>query len=340
VFDSRLVLVAFAVTVLSLVESSAVGRSIADRTGDRLDMSVEFAGQGLSNIAAAFTGGYPVSGSLSRSALNYSAGAATRLSGILAGVSTAVMLIVAGPLVDRTPIPALAGLLMVVAYDLVNMTRIQRTLRTSRGDALAFLVTLIGTWTLRLDYAIYLGVAMSIVLFLRRARMLVVHELEVSPRGRLREVSDTPGERCPSVRVVHVEGPLFFGAAGELRDALSEYARDPALRALVVRIKRTQGLDLTTARVLVTIADQLAKRNAELFLVGMRPSAMKVLEGSDVIDQIGEDHVFPTRPGWFHALDAGLAAALEMAKAPAESPLRRYLALRAAARQRQIIREE
>jgi len=332
IFDPRLVMVALATTVLSLVESSAVGRSIADRTGDRLNLSVEFTGQGLSNIAAAFTGGYPVSGSLSRSALNHSAGAATRLSGILAGIFTAVVLLVAGPLVDQTPTSALAGLLMVVAYDLVNPTRIRQTFRTSRGDALAFLATLIGTWVLRLDHAIYLGVALSIGLFLRRARMLAVRELAVNDRGRLQEMASGEGSRCAHVRVVHVEGPMFFGAAGELRDALSEYTRDPAMGALVVRLKRAQGLDFTTAQVLVAIAQQLKKRGAGLFLVGMRPEAMEVLRRAEATEQIGADRVFPTRPGWFDAMDAALEAALDHSNAPDDSPLRRYLALRDALR--------
>ena len=339
-FDGRLVMVAIATTVLSLVESSAVGRSIADRTGDRLNLSVEFAGQGLSNIAAAFSGGYPVSGSLSRSALNHTAGAATRLSGVLAGILTAVVLLVAGPLVDQTPIAALAGLLLVVAVDLVHLPRIRRTLRASRGDALAFLATLVGTWTLRLDHAIYLGVVLSIVLFLRRARLLVVRELRVGRRDRLRETSDGTGDRCSHVRVVHVEGPLFFGAAGELRDALTEHTQDPGVGALVVRLKRAQGLDFTTARVLVTIADQLTKRGAGLYLVGVRPEAQGVLERTGAIDQIGATHVFAAQPGWFHAMDAALTAALHDTNAPADSPLRRYLAIRESTRSRPFDTEE
>ena len=340
ILDERLFLVALATTVLSLVESSAVARSIADRTGDRLDLSVEFTGQGLSNLAAAFTGGYPVSGSLSRSALNHAAGAATRLSGVLSGVFTAAVLLLAGPLVDRIPIAALAGLLFVVSRDLVHIPRIVHTLRSSRADALAFVATLIGTWTLRLDHAIYLGVGVSIVLFLRRARLLVVKELVVDEQDRLRELGPGRGDRCDCVRVLHVEGPLFFGAASELRDALTAAIQDPSVRALVVRLKRAQGMDYTSARVLVSVAEQLQGRGAGLYLVGLRPRSLAVLERAGAVEQIGRAHIFATLPGWFQAMDAALQSALDDTKAPDESPLRRYLTAHNAARRTHPTSEE
>ena len=327
-FDPSLALVALAATVLSLVESSSLARSIADKTGDRLDISVEFAGQGLSNIAAAFTGGYPVSGSLSRSALNHSAGAQTRLGGVFGGLFVALGLLVAGPLIERVPIAALAGLLMVVAWRLVNVARIRQTFRAGRADTLAFLGTLAGTWALRLDHAIYLGVTISIILFLRRARLLVVRELRVDPSGRLREHKAEDGPRDARVRVVHVEGPLFFGAAGELRDKLGAVAGDE-VRSLVVRLKRTQGMDLTTATVFAAISEGLAAQGRHLVLVGMRPDAMGVLERSGAAERIGRDNLFPTRDGWFEAMDAGVRRALVLAEAPDDSPLRTYLALRA-----------
>ncbi|MEC7948394.1 MAG: SulP family inorganic anion transporter [Myxococcota bacterium] len=328
ILEPRLLMVALAATVLSLVESSSLARSIADRTGDRLDLSVEFAGQGLSNIAAAFTGGYPVSGSLARSALNHSAGAQTRWSGVLCGVFVAAGLLLGGPLIERVPIAALAGLLLVVAHRLVNVSRIRQTFRAGRADALAFLGTLAGTWALRLDHAIYLGVSISIVLFLRRARLLVVRELRVDTSGRLREVATEGASPATCVRVVHVEGPLFFGAAGELRDALGAMAGD-GVGALVVRLKRAQGMDLTTATALAAIAEGLAEQGRHLVLVGMRPDAMGVLERSGAAARIGRANLFPTQDGWFEALDAGLARALALAEAPEDSPLRAYLAMRA-----------
>ena len=99
--------------------------------------------------------------------------------------------------------------------------------------------------------------------------------------------------------------------------------------ALVVRLKRAQGMDLTTATALAAIAEGLAEQGRHLVLVGMRPDAMGVLERSGAAARIGRANLFPTQDGWFEALDAGLTRALALAEAPEDSPLRAYLAMRA-----------
>jgi SulP family sulfate permease len=309
--------VALACTVLSLVESNAVARSIASRTGQRLDARREFLGQGLANLAAALTGGYPVSGSLSRSVVNEQLGARTRAAGVLTGLAMIVVLLSLGWLLDHTPIASLAALLLVIAWDLVDVPRIRRTLRTSTGDALAFAATMIGAWTLPLDRAIYLGVGLSLVLFLRKARLLTVRELVVDETGRLQEHPlgqplATETARCQAIRLLHVEGPLFFGSAGELRRALDSVVAAPGLRVLVLRVKRATGLDLSVAEELIAIAELLRSRGQQLVLVGMTPDLMEVLVRSGADRVIGEANLFPTRRRWFEALTAAIARAFEL----------------------------
>ena len=324
-----LVPVAVAATVLSLVESSAVARSISARSGDSFDADVEFVGQGVANLAASFVGAYPVSGSLSRSALNYQAGAQSRLAGVISGGAVLVLLLVAGPILDKTPLAVLAGLLLVIAKDLVNFVQLKATLRASVGDAAALLVTIVGTWTLRLDHAIYLGVGMSIIMFLRRARLLVSRELAVDERLRLREIrldddhqddneddehqAEIPGSRrCPAIKVLHLEGSLFFGAAGELRHVLDGATRDPELKVLVLRLKRARDLDATTAAVFVDMHQRMRSRGGHLLLVGMRGTMMTRLERTGAAADIGEDNLFPTEPQWFRAMDRAIERALEL----------------------------
>ena len=160
--------------------------------------------------------------------------------------------------------------------------------------------------------------------------MIRVHELGVGEDGRLRELDSPAAEASESVRVLHIEGSLFFGAAGELRDALNAVARAPGVKALVVRLKRTRGLDVTTAQVIGSLARQLEAQGCHLVLVGLRPRAMRVLENTGIAAQIGPDNLFPTRRDWFHATHSGEARALELTQAPASSPLRRYVQLRLA----------
>ncbi len=327
---SALLPAAIAATVLSLVESTAVARSIASRTGQRLDASAEFFGQGTANLAAAISGGYPVSGSLSRSALNEAAGARSRLAGALGGAFILVVLVVLAPVVDRTPIACLAGLLLIIAWGLVDVERIRETFRARRSDGLAFTATMLGTWIFSLDKAIYLGVAISLIIFLRRARLLVIRDLAMDEEGRLREVdTENPSgsfSRCELIRVLHVEGSLFFGAAGELRDALDEAGRAEGLKVLIVRLKRTRGLDVTTAEALSSVAEALRARGRRMMLVGMRPEAMRVLVGSGAAAIIGEENLFPTEATWFAAMRRAIASGLEALSAEERErcPLSRY----------------
>jgi SulP family sulfate permease len=309
--------VALACTVLSLVESNAVARSIAVRTGQPIDARREFLGQGLANLAASLTGGYPVSGSLSRSALNEQVGARSRAAGVITGLAMLVALFALGSLLDHTPIASLAGLLIVIAWDLVDVGRIRRTLRTSKSDGLAFLTTMVGTWTLELDEAIYLGVAVSLVLFLRKARLLTVRELVVDESGRLQEhplgqpLAPQTG-RCQAIRLLHVEGPLFFGSAHELRRALDTVVGDPGLRVLILRLKRATGLDLSVAEELMGVADRLRSRGQQLVLVGMAPALMDVLVRSGANSVIGEANLIPSQRRWFGALTRAIERGFEL----------------------------
>ncbi len=311
---------AIAASVLSLVESSAVARAIAGKSGQRLDSAAEFAGQGLSNIVSGFCTGYPVSGSLSRSALNYRVGAASRLAGVYSGLMMIAVLLFLGPLVNETPIASLAGLLVIIAWDLVDRERIRATFRAGFADGITFLATLLGTWSLSLDKAIYLGVAISIVLLLRQARLLESKEVRVAEDGHLHEVgpwADDGGEEAvPSpVRIVQLEGRLFFGVEGELRSSLDDFTRDPSVRVLVVRLKRTQGMDITVANVFRELAEQLADQGRALVLAGVPKATYAVLERTGVVDTVGRSNVFPARARWFESLGAAVEHAQALAGA-------------------------
>ena len=325
---TELLSLAVAATVLSLIESTAVARNIAAASGETLDNSREFVGQGMSNLAAGLVGGYPVSGSLSRSILNFRIGARTRMAGVYSGLMVLAALLVAGPIIDRTPLASLAGLLLVVAVDLVDLPRIKKVVRSSAGDGLSFAATLLGTWLLPLDQAIYLGVAISVAAFVRRASLLRITTLAVDANGRVREATDDEGHSCRHVRALHVEGALFFGSSDELRQAIHAAASDPEVKAVVVRLKRARGLDATSMAMLEASAESLRGRGQKLLLVGMRPRAMKRLQDSGAAHSIGAENLFPTQAVWFQALDQALRAALDHAGDHGPCPVDDYLRAR------------
>jgi sulfate permease, SulP family len=321
----QLMPVAVAVTLLSLVESTSVARSIAGRTGQRLDLSAEFTGEGLANLASSLFGGYPTTGSLSRSAINEREGAVSRLSGALSGVFVLLSILAFGPVLNYIPIAALAGLLLVVAAGLIDHQHVVRVLRSDWADRLAFLGTLAGTFFLHLDQAIYVGVGISLMSYLQNARLLSVRDLVIDKSGRLREASARTrhmGPRgftqadmayCRNVLVLNVEGSLFFGAAGELQTALDDVSANTEIRVLVIRLKRARNLDITTVDVLVNFARQWRREGREVLLVGMLPGLWRYLERSGAVEDLGQDSLFPQRPDhWFVALEDALTHAFEL----------------------------
>jgi SulP family sulfate permease len=322
---------AVACAVLSLVESSSVARSLAARSGQHIEMTAEFTGQGLANIAAAFFSGYPVSGSLARSTLNYQAGAQSRVSAAFCGLLMIAVLLFLGPVVARTPVASLAGLLLVLANDLIDRERIRVTLKGTIGDRAAFLATVLGAWTLPLDKAIYLGVGISIILFLRRARLLTVREMAIGEKKRFREIDSEAGESgrsCAAIRILNLSGPLFFAVAGELETVLEPFVQDPQIRVLILRLRQAQDIDVTTASIFETTAKQLSTQGKTLILLGLRSPTLALLEQTRIIDQIGRDNLFPAQAGWFTAMEFALRRALALAgehACGAHCPLVEYL---------------
>jgi SulP family sulfate permease len=308
---AQLMPVAVACTVLSLIESNAVARSIAARSGQRLDASVEFTGQGFANLAAGLFSGYPISGSLSRSALNERAGARTPWAGAITGLMMIGILLVAGPALNVVPLAALAGLLLVVAWDLVDVPRLKATWKASMADRLALVSTIIGTWVLPLDQAIYLGVGLSVVLFMRRARLVEIVELVPDEQGEPLEVplGELPEGACPRIRFVQVTGSLFFASSGPLMTALAPLTDDERVETIVLRLRRATGLDATAALAIGELASRLRSQQRELILTGIDDDEQRVLQRSGAAKAVGPERIIRATDRFL----GGLTRALEVA---------------------------
>ena len=227
-----------------------------------------------------------------------------------------------GPLLNYTPTAALAGLLLVVAAGLIDIEHIKRITASHLGDRLAFFATLSGTLFLHLDWAIYLGVGISLVAFLRRARLLAIRDLVIDANGRLREVSSRtrlltddgfqqPGVRyCSHIHVLNLEGSMFFGASGELNTALEEIVSNPGVKVLILRLKRIRHLDITSIDTLLQIVAQLQQQDRHCLLVGLRGGNVRYLEQVGAVEKLGKDNLFPSQPTyWFVALEDALTRA-------------------------------
>jgi SulP family sulfate permease len=171
----------------------------------------------------------------------------------------------------------------------------------------------VGTWTLPLDKAIYLGVGISLVLFLRRARLLTAREMAIGEKGRFREIDAEArevGRSCTAIRILNLSGPLFFAVAGELESALERFLQDPPLRVLILRLRQARDVDVTTASILEATAKRLRSDGKSLILLGLRPPMSALLERTRVAEQIGRENLLPAQAGWFTAMELALRRAL------------------------------
>ncbi len=308
---------ALALAVVGLMEAWSIGKTIAARTGQRLSAGQELFAQGLTNAASAFFGCIPGSGSFSRSALTYRAGAATRYVGVFNALFAAALLLGFAPLAAWIPKASLSAVLFVISWELVDWRAIARVVRTSRSDATVCLVTLVATLTIPLAYAVFVGVVLNIGLYLRRVSRLHVAEMVAHPDD---PESDRFFERpladqAPSQPVVflQLQGDLFFGQADELGDRLAAL-RARGVEVVVIRLKRTLSVDSTILATLEHFALALRREGGRMILCGVLPDVTRRLRAYGIVDLIGEDCFFEATPGVFVSAQRALARARELTR--------------------------
>ena len=289
--------IALALTVIGLSEAISSARAVALRSGQRIDGNQEFIGQGLANIAGAFTSSYPTSGSFNRTGANFEAGARTPLACVFSAVLLLIILLLVRPLAGFLPVASMAAVLFIVAIGLIDVAAIRRVWRTSRGDALALAVTFIATLTIRLEVAILVGVLVSLLVYLNRATHPLVLRVAPDPaqQRRFRRVgADTP--LCPQVDMLRIDGALFFGSVEHIHDAIEAlHAQAPTARHVLLIGTGVSLIDTAGADLLANLATSLRKSGVTLYLCKFRPEALALLERGGYLDTIGRDRVFTTK---------------------------------------------
>ena len=271
---------AFAIAFLGVLEALAIAKSIAHQTGQKLDYNRQILAEGLANLTGGFFQSMPGSGSLTRSAINYQAGAVTRVSGIFTAVAVAITILVAAPLARFIPKATLAGLLFVIAARLIDWNRLRYALRASGYDAALVLITAFAAVFISVEFSILIGVALSILLFVPRAARLRATELTVTAEGLVREKSpaDPP---ATDLLIYDLEGELFFGAAPELDryfDELTHRTGKESIRFLVLRVKRTRNPDVVVLERLEQFLRASEARGVTVLLAGVRADLSQGLQ--------------------------------------------------------------
>ncbi len=281
--------IVFGVAFLSTLEQTVMSKTISARTGESLNLNQDTYAVGLANIASSFTTSLPCSASLTRSMLNYTAGAATRFSGVFCGLICLgiTFLLAAYPIISYIPRSVLAALVLANAISLYDRRSLRICFRSTPGDTAVFCVTCVSALLLPLHTAIFIGVGTSIMIFLHKAAKPELVEYTVDDAGELREAMRRE-ERVPQISIVHVEGDLFFGAAELFRSQVQRIAEDPSLAAIILRLKNARNLDATSVWALEDLIRSTREHGRHLIISGMSKEVYRILRRSGVLRTLQE----------------------------------------------------
>lgn len=286
-----------AVTLLALTEAVSIARALAARSGQHVDGNQEFVGQGLSNIAGAFFSGYVATGSFNRSGVNFAAGAKTPLAAILAGVFLIVLVLLVAPWAQYLPNAAMAGILFMVAWGLIDFDEIFHTLKSSRQESAILLATFACTLFLTLEEAIIVGVLMSLAIYLARTSKPQVRVRAPDPHNKKRRFTDAENAaQCPQLRFVRIDGSLFFGATSHIRESLAaQDAAAPGQKHVAVVAHGINFIDLAGAHYLAEEAQRRRAQGGGLCFIRVKDTVQEQLAESGALKTIGGANLFDTK---------------------------------------------
>ncbi len=289
--------IAVAITMLGLTEAVSISRAIALRSEQRVNGNQEFIGQGLSNIFGSFFSAYASSGSFNRSGLNYEAGAKTPLAAVFAAVLLILILLLVAPLARYLPIPAMAAILFLVAWGLIDFKAVRNIVRTSRSETAVLGVTLVATLTAQLEFAIYIGVLLSLMLYLSRTSRPRIDDVKPDPSEHSYLFTTRSGlPDCPQLKMVRINGSIFFGAVDHVQRILQNIDIDkPTQKHLLIDATGINFIDIAGAEMLAVEAKRRRRLGGGLYLYRVNSEVMQLLERGGYFDDIGKDNIFPVK---------------------------------------------
>jgi SulP family sulfate permease len=308
---SQLIVPAVAVGIIGLVQGAGVSQTFPNPDGKYPDISRDFLGQGAANLAGSLFGGIPAGGSSSGTALIVSAGAVSRWANIFAGIAVAIVVLLFADVVELVAMPALAGLVIIAGVQMVNVDAIQKVWQTNNVARSIMLVTFGSTLVMPLQYAVFLGVAISILLFVfQQSNTLRIVEWVVQDSGWPVERPAPAQLESGRVTVLIIYGSLFYAAADTFEKQLP--AVEGSYRAAVIVLLRGYNdIGSTMTEVFRRYLQALQAADGKLLLTGVSPSLRDQFRRTGFLSQIGDENVFLATDNIGEAGDAALRAAQE-----------------------------
>ncbi|MDE1951002.1 MAG: SulP family inorganic anion transporter, partial [Burkholderiales bacterium] len=290
--------IAFALSIVALGQSISIAKAIALRSGQRIDANREFIGQGLSNLVGGFFSCYLSCGSLNRSLPNLEAGARTPLAAVFSAAALVLLVLLVEPLLELIPLAAIGGLLLFVAWSLLDLPRWRRLARANRTELAVAGATAVATLVTRMDMAILIGTVASLVVYLQRTsrpamRSMGFETMEAERRLEVVDDSSAALPECPQLKLLRMEGSVYFGAVQHVSDRLHGLREAPGhARHLLVMSKSMNFIDHAGAELWETELRTRRAEGGDLYFHRPRPGVIETWEASGFSAQLGRDHVF------------------------------------------------
>lgn len=289
---------AMIIGLLGFVEAISIAKAMAAQTRQRLSANQELVGQGLANISSGLFSGYAVSGSFSRSAVNFAAGAVTGFSSVVTGVLVAITLLFLTPLLYHLPQATLAAVIIMAVINLLNFSPIKHAWKVEKHDGIVAVVTFCATLAFapHLDQGIFLGVVLSLGLFLYRTMTPRFVEVARHPDGSMRDAERHHLKTSDTVAIYRFDGDLYFANTGYLEGKLlNAIAHKPKLKVMVLDMESVDQVDSTGEEMLHKLADRLRFNGIRLYVARIKMPVYEAFQRSGLAQQIGEDRFFRER---------------------------------------------
>ncbi|QUY46030.1 SulP family inorganic anion transporter [Acaryochloris marina] len=285
---------AVAISLVGFMESIAVAKSLASKRRQKIDANQELIGLGAANLSAAFTGGYPVTGGLSRTVVNFSAGANTGLASIITALLIALTVLFFTPLFYFLPQAVLAAIIIVAVLNLIDFTSLQRMWQYNRADAASLLITFGAVLGLGIEAGILVGIVASLGLYLWRTshpHLAVVGRIEGSEH--FRNVLRNPVKTYPHVLAIRVDESLYFANIKALEDyVLHAVSNTPDLKHLVLICSAINFIDASALETLEALIADLNTAGVRVYFAEVKGPVMDQLKKTDFVEKIGRERIF------------------------------------------------
>jgi SulP family sulfate permease len=294
----QLILPAAVIALLGFVEAISIAKALSQETRQRLSADQELIGQGLGNIVSSLFQGYAVSGSFSRSAVNFSAHAKTGFSSIVTGLLVAITLLILTPLLHHLPQATLAAVIMIAVIGLIKIQPIEHAWTVHPYDGFIAILVFLSTlfFAPHLEDGIMIGVLLSLGLYVYQTMTPKLLEVSLHSDGTLRGAKTFNLQVSESVAIYRYDGDLYFVSASYLERRLLNYIADkPLLKVVILDLEAVSFIDATGEEVISLIAEHLSIAHIDFYIARPKKPLMDVFKRTGIIKKIGKHHFFLKR---------------------------------------------